>query len=463
MQKKHQVLLIICFAVLLITFRYFNFPGEDTTLKKFKGKKITVCGFVVGEPTIKISGTKFVLRTGGESCKGDSYIEVRVREVLQNISHNQMVKVEGRLSVPENIVDEEGRIFDYVGYLRKDKIFYQINQARIVEMGVEKKNIHRALLSIKKSIMGSIEENLPTPHSLLASGLIISGKGSMSKELQTEFQRVGLIHIVVLSGSNVSIIGEVIFKIFSFLPNVLGALLGSIGVIFFSVMVGGSATVIRSTVMSLIGIFARVTGRSNSALVSLTVAGALMLIWNPLLLIYDPSFQLSFLASIGLILYSPRVESVLKKILIYSKGLLSLTKDKQNHFENMVVEIVSSSLGTQVTTLPFIIKMSGLVSIVSLPVNILLLPLIPYTMLLVFITGVTGFISSYLVIIPSYVSWAMLHVILETVHYFSSLNFAVYEFGLVDLKIIYVFYILLALEYTWYIKNKNRFLKKKPV
>jgi competence protein ComEC len=225
-------------------------------------------------------------------------------------------------------------------------------------------------------------------------------------------------------------------------------------------MVGGSATVVRSTAMSLIGIFARITGRTNSALVSLLVAGALMLIWNPLLLVYDPSFQLSFLASIGLILYSPRVEGVLKKVLSVFKSILQMQKDKQNYLESVFVEIVSSSLGTQVTTLPFILKMSGQVSIVSLPVNILLLPLIPYTMLSVFITGVIGFISSNVVIIPAYVSWAMLHFILETVHYFSSLHFAVYEFGLVNSKIFYVFYIFLVIEYALYLKKRKQVSQK---
>ncbi len=460
MKKNYQVLLIIVCTIVFIMFRYYSFPDEDILLKKFEKRKIVACGVVVGEPTIKTSGTKFVLRTGGELCDGQSYVEVRVREVLEDLSHNQFVRVEGVLKSPENIIDEEGRIFDYVGYLRKDKIFYQMNQARVIEIGESQTNLYTILFYIKNSIINSIENNLPTPHSLLASGLIISGKGSMSKELQNEFQRVGLIHVVVLSGSNVSIIGEVIFKIFSFLPKVLGAFLGSVGVILFSIMVGGSATVVRSTVMSLIGIFARITGRVNSALVSLLVAGALMLIWNPLLLVYDPSFQLSFLASIGLILYSPRVESGLRIILSVFKKVLHIKRDVQNSFESVFVEIVSSSLGTQVTTIPFILKMSGLVSIASLPVNILLLPLIPYTMLSVCITGVTGFISSYASIIPSYVSWFMLHVILETVHYFSSLHFAVYKFGLVDSKIFYVFYICLVIEYALYLKKRKQVSQK---
>lgn len=450
MKNTHQVLLIIFLCLSFISYRWITFPNTDKNLKKFENKKVTLCGSVAGEPVVKISGTKFVLKTGGVECEGDSYIEVRVKNMLDGLSDGQRVRVEGRVTLPENIVDENGRIFDYVGYLKKEKIYYQVQQAKVVEMGERQVNMFTILYVIKNKIISSIEKNLPTPHSLLASGLIISGKGSMSKELQTEFQRVGLIHIVVLSGSNVSIIGEVIFKIFSFLPKTLGALLGSFGVVLFSFMVGSSSTVVRSTLMSLIGIYARISGRTNSAIISLLVAGILMLMWNPLLLVYDPSFQLSFLASLGLILYATRVESFIKKIMSVLK-----IKETNSKLSLTFLEIVSSSLGTQIATLPFILKMSGMVSIVSLPVNILLLPVIPYTMLMTFVTSVTGFISPFLTVIPAYVSWIFLEVILKTVHYFSSMDFAVYEFGVVNSKIIYLLYILLIVEYWLYLRKRK--------
>jgi competence protein ComEC len=70
-------------------------------------------------------------------------------------------------------------------------------------------------------------------------------------------------------------------------------------------MTGASATIVRATVMALIVLFAKLLGRESEAIKALFVAGFLMLLVNPMLLLYDPSFQLSFLATLGLLLFSP--------------------------------------------------------------------------------------------------------------------------------------------------------------
>lgn len=445
-------------SICIIAYRFYIYPVEDVHLQKYEGKKITLCGQVFGEPTKSTYGTKFVLHIFAENCEGEkvSYVQVNTSSFDPGITHGAKIKVEGKLTKPEEIDDGSGRVFDYPNYLKKDGIYFVVKNAKVVSVvSSEQFSIRKTLYDFKQKCIASVEALLPVPHSFLATGLVISGKGSMSKDLQEEFQRVGLIHIVVLSGSNVSIIGEVIVKIFSFLPRVLGALFGGLGVVLFSLMVGGSATVVRSTVMSLIAIFARLTGRTNSALISLTVAGVLMLFWNPLLVLYDPSFQLSFLASIGLILYAPRIEEKLSdKYTVFVR--LVRKKSELNVFEKSVLSIVSSSLGTQITTLPIILKISGLVSVVSLPVNILLLPLIPYTMLVVCISGVLGFISQTLATIPAYVSWIFLEIILSTVHVFSGLNFAAVSLGVVSTPYMIGMYSVIFAEYMWHVKRKHR-------
>ncbi|MBU3668449.1 MAG: ComEC family competence protein [Candidatus Taylorbacteria bacterium] len=458
---SRKLLFVFLIAVCIVGARMYSVPNTDVNLSKKVGSLQTLCGVIIDEPNVKVSGTKFVLRVSDtclEETKTGSLVEVHTRSLDPRISFGAFVKISGRLVLPENIVSDDGRVFDYVHYLQKDGIFTQIKNAKIEDIKkTESFSLKSELYQLKRKYMERVEEMLPVPHSLLANGLVISGKGSMSKELQEEFQRVGLIHIVVLSGSNVSIIGEVIIKIFSFLPKLLGAFFGGLGVVLFSMMVGGSATVVRSTIMSLIGIFARLTGKKNSALISLLTAGMLMLFHNPLLLFHDPSFQLSFLASLGLILYGSRIDPVLLKKYIKVKMMFGKKKvDELGGFEKGVLEIVSSSLSTQVGTLPFIVQMSGLVSVVALPVNILLLPLIPYTMLFVCITGVTSFISTTLASVPAFVSWILLDIILETVHVFSRLNFSVVEFGVVSDRFVIAMYIFLIIEYLWYLRKRKQ-------
>ena len=76
-------------------------------------------------------------------------------------------------------------------------------------------------------------------------------------------------------------------------------------------MVGWGAAVVRAVIMSLISILALYLGRPSDALRWLFIAGLLMLAWNPLILFHDPSFQLSFMATLGLILFSEIIDKKL--------------------------------------------------------------------------------------------------------------------------------------------------------
>ena len=73
-------------------------------------------------------------------------------------------------------------------------------------------------------------------------------------------------------------------------------------------MTGGSATVVRASIMSLIVILGKATGRMHNAALTLFIAAFLMLLHNPRILAFDPSFQLSFLATLGLVYLSPALE-----------------------------------------------------------------------------------------------------------------------------------------------------------
>jgi len=107
------------------------------------------------------------------------------------------------------------------------------------------------------------------------------------------------------------------------------------------------------------------------------VAGFFMVFHNPNILLYDPSFQLSFLATVGLIYVSPKIEHIFRFI------------PKKSGMR----EIVGATIGTQIFILPFLVYLVGQISLVSLPVNILILPFIPITMLFGFITGMLGYVS----------------------------------------------------------------------
>ncbi len=458
----------------MILVRAEHLPKDDFTLAKYTKGKIHITGIVSDDPDIKNATAKFVLKvTKVNSAKIDDVhvknnSKLLVKIDTPDIAYGDEIEIFTKIEKPKEIVNPDGRTFDYAAYLSKDGIFYTASVRSLASSKVSastesaegSKNFRiisrghgniviASLYKFKHAFIERIDRALPSPHSFLASGLIISGKGSLDKKLQDDFQRVGLIHIVVLSGFNISIIGEAIVRLFSFLPASLSAICGGFGVVLFSIMTGGGSTVIRSAIMSLIGLYARISGRTNSALVSLMVTGTLMLIWNPRLAIYDPSFQLSFTATLALILYASPIESRLKRL---------ITASKSQTFQNLtpLISLISSTLATQIFTLPLIIKLSGIVSLVALPINIVVLPFIPFTMFFVFLTGCLCFILPLVATVPAFVSYILLSYELAMVHFGASLPFASVALPLMSIYMILTSYTgLLLFGIFLYVKNKN--------
>ncbi|MCF7865536.1 MAG: ComEC family competence protein [Candidatus Pacebacteria bacterium] len=457
-KRKFAYFLLFMLSTLFVTVRYCYADFDNTYLKNLfdQNKSFQFEGIIISDPEFKKTYWKYEVLVKNNSTDigtnpkilSDRGSKILVKEKsrtteLKNSSVNSSVeqysnsanlnrptygdyiRFDAKITKPKLIEGSDGRDFDYEYFLQKDNIFYIADAENVHLIGTgQADKITQTLYLIKRKFMQNIEDILPAPYAFLATGLIISGKGSLDKELQEQFQKVGLIHIVVLSGSNVSIVGEAISKFFSFLPKFWGGIFGSVGIILFGVMTGGGATVCRSVIMSIIGIYARLSGRNNSALVSLIVAGFLMLFQNPKLLLHDPSFQLSFMATLGLIFLGSPIEDILKRTKDKLQSLSSLLSSSLKYIPQSFVSLIATTIATQIFTLPFIIKFSGVVSLVAIPVNALVLPLIPLTMLFVFLTGVISFMTSLLAFLPAFVSWVLLKYELVTVGYFSALPFA---------------------------------------
>jgi competence protein ComEC len=200
-------------------------------------------------------------------------------------------------------------------------------------------------------------------------------------------------------------------------------------------MTGGQATAIRAGIMATILLFARLTGRTYDAGRTLVIAGLLMLVYDPRT-ITDISFQLSFIATAGVLFITP-------KVILWIRFL-------PNYFKFR--ELVATTIAATISVLPILLYTTGVLSLVSLPANILILPLIPPTMLFSFLASVLGFISGSLSLMFSYVAHLLLSYILSVIHYFGALPFAsvtTRSFPLVITILLYIFLI-------WWVFRKNK-------
>lgn len=415
--KKNIILIIIFLASLSVTLWRIDSLKYTPVIPTFVDEKIEMAGEVSGEIDIRSFNSR--IRINIKEIILDDAIMKTNEKILAVTNHfpqyktGDKVRLAGKINLPENFNNENGIEFDYINYLAKDNIYSSTYYPKIELVDRPERNLNRLIFSIKDSFLGEVQKIMPSPESELLGGILLGTKRSLGEDLEEKFRIVGLIHIVVLSGYNITIIAEAIFRVLGFLPRFISAGLGIFSVIIFSIMVGSGATVIRSTIMTIIALVARLSNQNYNVNRALFVSGALMIFHNPEILLHDPSFQLSFLATIGLINFSDFVKKFIKFL--------------PERFE--IREITSATLSTQIAVLPLLTKMTGEISLVAPIVNIITLQVIPITMLLGFIAGVSSFANETLGLILAYPPYLFLNYILSIVDFFAQFSISTIKLG----------------------------------
>ena len=318
-ESKQIIFLIITF-ILAFSFGIFRYELKDSkpldsNLENNLGKKVVLAGVVSDEPTKKDKQAILVVDFKNMDI-GSSSIAVSGRSIVSTdlypeLKYGDLIKISGKLEKPQNFIPPNNTAttsseFDYVSYLAKDDIKYKIDFAKteLISSGHEN-YIKGALFHFKNLFINNIDKTIVAPESTLLSGILLGTKNSIDKTTTEIFRKAGLSHIVALSGYNITIVADGIMKSLSFLPRNIGFLGGVLGIILFIIMSGASSTAVRAGVMALIVILAQVTRRNYQAGRALIIAGLLMVIINPKILVFDISFQLSFLATIAIIYVSP--------------------------------------------------------------------------------------------------------------------------------------------------------------
>jgi len=369
------------------------------------GQQVTFEGMVAREPDAREKSIQLHIRTQDAS----DLILVSV-DRYSEVSYGDMVVVSGKLDRPEEFVTDLGRTFLYPEYLKAKGIQFRISfaQVEVLERGGGNPVV-ASLLSFKDAFVTKLGTVLSEPQSGLGVGLLLGVKRALGEELEEAFRKTGIIHIVVLSGYNVMlVVAFVLFILGTFLPFTARAVFGIVAIILFALLVGLSPTVVRASIMAVLVLLAPLLGRQYNLMRALIVAGCGMVLINPYILLYDVGFQLSFLATLGLILVAPQFELMLMR----APNTLK------------VREFFIATLATQVAVSPLLLYQIGELSLIALVVNVLVLPMVGVAMLLTFITGMLAFVSMPLASIVAVPAHFSLLYIIECARWFAGVPYA---------------------------------------
>ena len=224
----------------------------------------------------------------------------------------------------------------------------------------------RALEALRTTSADGLALVLPEPEAGLAAGILIGLRERVDRDLASAFTTAGVSHIVAISGWNIAIVGAVVAALTRRWPRRRRSGATVLAIVTYTAFAGGSPSVVRAALMAGVALLARESGRAGSAATALGWAVVILLVVDPRL-IDDPGFQLSALATAGLIAWATPLTNRLERL---TGGRLP----------GWTVEGLGVSLAAQAATLPVVLLDFGRLALVAPAVNLLVVPLVPPAM-----------------------------------------------------------------------------------
>ncbi|MBM3180017.1 MAG: DUF4131 domain-containing protein [Chloroflexi bacterium] len=425
-------------------FRQPNIDAFHIVFYNDRTYDLLITGFLVEPPDTRDKYTNLKLKVEAvDSGSGDlpvsGLILVRVAK-NQTYEYGQLVRVRGQLKTPPE--DEQ---FSYRDYLAREGIHSYMSIAEVTELPGHGGNIVTAqIYKLKSKLLEKTYRLYQDPEASLFAGILFGVDTGLPRKLQEAFKSTGTAHIIAISGFNIAIIAGVFFSIFKNITNErLGALIAIVGIFMYAFLVGGDAAVMRAAFMGSISLFARQIGRRNMGLNALMVVALIMALINPLV-IWDVGFQLSFFATLGLILYS-------EPFSYYTGNLIArLSKHDTSIFARIINENVILTLAAQLTTIPIMAYHFKRISLISFIANPFILPVQPAVMIVGGLAVFTSLIIQPLGQLIAWIAWPFAAYTIRIVEFFDRVPHGMIFLGDASIWIVLFFYIaLLTATFNW--------------
>lgn len=376
----------------------------------------------------KVSTTKYSIRLGDQAI-----IEGTPKSLF-------LIEEEGRINLRGRYMSSNtrGRIYDglYRSATNKDLQAFHFKET------FSEKLYGKSLYlcgQIRESIEKNIASNLDGPQKVLAQALCLGGHYSeLGEERIKDFAYTGLIHILSISGSHIALLLALIYGLGRLvkLRKRTCLILGILVACTYCCIVGGDAPVIRATMMSILMCMAYVKGRLYHAKQALCICAILCLVYDPFSL-FDVSFQLSFGATYGLLLWGTVLYERIQWI--------------PKWFKTPIVLCVSA----QLLIVPLQLYYFHYISIASLFAACIVAPLLDITIVLIFISTLVSYV------LPISYMWSMVDILLRVSLYLNHVlgrSGSLLWLGMMNSYCAYLYYVLIGV-FTYFLTHQNRYTK----
>ncbi|MEP6638789.1 MAG: ComEC/Rec2 family competence protein [Chloroflexota bacterium] len=276
-------------------------------------------------------------------------------------------------------------------------------------------DLRRRLEILRRGAAEALTRVLPEPEAGLAAGILIGLRDRVDRDLAAAFTTAGVSHVVAISGWNIAIVATAIAGMTGRLGRRRRSVVTILAIAAYVAFAGATASVVRAALMAAVVLLARETGRAGRAAAALAWAATLLLLADPEL-IGDAGFQLSSLATAGLIAWATPLTSWIEAV---GRGRLP----------RWLAESLGVSLAAQAATLPIILVSFGRLAVLSPLVNLFVVPLVAPAMAAGLIALVGGAVvlagaPSIVGAVAAAPGWVVLRILVTVVEAAAGLPFA---------------------------------------
>lgn len=431
---KINIWLFFIFLI-LSAFQFQEKINNKTIISSFYNKELLIEGWVTSYPKIKDS-IRVVAKINIESVDSkiiDKGIYLILESGLQKPGFNVFDKI-----LCYGILQEEGDFEKE--YFKSENLYGRIvcDEVEIIDIN-SNSSVIKAIVDYKTNLVEITKANLNQPYSDLLLGMVFGDDVQMSLHLYDDIKNSGTAHVIAASGYNINLVVSLAFIFNKYLNRTKLVILGDLLLILYLLMVGlDNIPAKRAIIMQIYLTTAWIFGKKANIYYSLSIC-LLLLFFENIYVYKSLSFLLTFVATIGIILFFKPLRNLINKKI----------KDI------WLCEAIAISTVSTIATIPVLSMFFGKVSAISVFSNILIAPLIP----LIFYSGF-GFLILISIGIRSmflnFIIYCMLEIFIKIIDLLGGLNFSTLKFNtniyliLLSIGVILIFWFLNLFKKKYY-------------
>jgi competence protein ComEC len=399
-------------------------------------RDVTLLGVVAEEPDVRDRSVNLRVRVdrltlaNGVTRAVEGLVLVRAPR-FPVIPYGARLELRGALETPPS--DEA---FNYRAYLARQGVHSLMGMPQIVVLAEQTGHpFYHAILNFKQRAHATIKQILPDPQAALLAGILLGNDNGMPPELVEAFRTTGMTHIIAISGFNIAILIAILVGLSQPFLGRRGAVSAAlVGIVLYTILVGADASVVRAAIMGSVFLLSqRILGRPTFGYAALFLAGLIMTLINPFTL-WDVGFQLSFGATLGLMLYAEPFTRWTREQLARL-----LSQELVERIMGLLTEAVIITLAAQVLTLPLMMGYFKQLSLISLVANALILPAQPGVMIWGGLATLLGLVAPAAGQVVGWIAWLFLSYTITLVRLFAAVPGATTAVALSPVGVVAIF------------------------